>query len=50
MWFEKKGGCIMESIFKNHTLDDIYLEIQQLYLSDKRPWILGFSGGKDSHA
>ena len=48
MWFEKKGGCIMESIFKNHTLDDIYLEIQQLYLSDKRPWILGFSGGKDS--
>ena len=21
-FFEKNGGCIMESIFKNHTLDE----------------------------
>ena len=38
----------MESVFKSRTLDDIYAEIQKIYLSDKRPWILGFSGGKDS--
>ena len=38
----------MESIFKSRTLDDICAEIQEVYLGDKRPWILGFSGGKDS--
>ena len=38
----------MESIFKSKTIDDVYAEIQQVYLGDNRPWILGFSGGKDS--
>ena len=38
----------MESIFKSKTLDDIHAEIREVYLSDGRPWILGFSGGKDS--
>ena len=38
----------MESIFKTRTVEDIYTEIQEVYLEDKRPWILGFSGGKDS--
>jgi len=38
----------MESIFKSKTMDDIHAEIQEVYLADKRPWILGFSGGKDS--
>ena len=38
----------MESIFKSKTIDDIYSEIQDVYLGDSRPWILGFSGGKDS--
>ena len=38
----------MESVFKTRALDDIYNEIQEVYLADKRPWILGFSGGKDS--
>ena len=37
-----------ESIFKTRTLKDIYEEIKKLYLSDNRPWIIGFSGGKDS--
>jgi len=37
-----------ESIFEKTTLADIYEEIRTLYLSDNRPWILGFSGGKDS--
>ena len=38
----------MVSVFKSRTIDDIYREIQEVYLGDKRPWILGFSGGKDS--
>ena len=38
----------MKSIFKSQTLDDVYAEIQNVYLGDSRPWILGFSGGKDS--
>lgn len=25
-----------------------YREIQQVYLSDRRPWVVGYSGGKDS--
>lgn len=37
-----------ESVFKRRTLGDIYEEIRTVYLSDNRPWILGFSGGKDS--
>ncbi len=37
-----------ESFFKSHTLENIYSEIRQVYLGDNRPWILGFSGGKDS--
>ena len=38
----------MESVFKSKTINDIRAEIQQAYLGDSRPWILGFSGGKDS--
>jgi len=37
-----------ESIFKTRTLADIFEEIRSVYLSDNRPWIIGFSGGKDS--
>ena len=29
-------------------LSEVTKEIQSLYLSDQRPWIIGFSGGKDS--
>lgn len=31
-------------------LNGAYEEIQNLYLSDDRPWIVGYSGGKDSTA
>jgi DNA sulfur modification protein DndC len=31
-------------------LDKAYKEIQHLYLSDNRPWVIGYSGGKDSSA
>ena len=37
-----------ESIFEKRTLTDIHEEIRKVYLSDNRPWIIGFSGGKDS--
>ena len=37
-----------ESIFLTRKLSDIYREIRSVYLSDNRPWIIGFSGGKDS--
>lgn len=29
-------------------IDELISVIQAIYLSDKRPWIIGFSGGKDS--
>ena len=36
------------SVFTSRSLRDIYDEIRTVYLGDGRPWILGFSGGKDS--
>lgn len=32
------------------NLDDVYGEIVDLYLEDNRPWVVGYSGGKDSTA
>ena len=36
------------SVFEKKSLDSIYNEIQKVYLSDSKPWIIGYSGGKDS--
>lgn len=36
------------SIFKNRLIEDIHQSIQDVYLSDARPWVVGYSGGKDS--
>jgi len=38
------------SILRRKTLDEIHEEIAQVYLSNGFPWVLGFSGGKDSTA
>lgn len=38
----------ISSIFDVRSIEEIYSEIQDLYLSDHRPWIVGYSGGKDS--
>ncbi len=38
------------SVFDKRGLSDIYEEIRQVYSSDTRPWIIGYSGGKDSTA
>jgi DNA sulfur modification protein DndC len=36
------------SIFDERSLDDIYAEIQETYISSGVPWVIGYSGGKDS--
>ncbi len=36
------------TIFESRTLDDIHREIQEVYLENARPWVIGYSGGKDS--
>ncbi|MDG6909771.1 MAG: DNA phosphorothioation system sulfurtransferase DndC [Nitrososphaerota archaeon] len=36
------------SVFDTRSLGDILREIQEVYLQDQRPWVIGFSGGKDS--
>ena len=36
------------SVFDRRGLDTIHREIQEVYLSDNRPWVIGYSGGKDS--
>ena len=37
-----------ESVFENRSLGDIHQEIQETYKADNRPWVIGYSGGKDS--
>jgi DNA sulfur modification protein DndC len=36
------------SIFDERPLEVFYDEIREMYLADQRPWVVGFSGGKDS--
>lgn len=38
----------MEYQYANRSVDDFYSEIQERYRADSWPWILGYSGGKDS--
>ena len=37
-----------ESVFDRKSVKDIQREVQEIYLSDQRPWVIGYSGGKDS--
>lgn len=39
---------MMNNLFENSIVDDILDEMQMVYLHDTKPWILGYSGGKDS--
>lgn len=39
-----------KSIFDTRTMDDIYEEVRNVYRSTQLPWIIGYSGGKDSTA
>ena len=36
------------SYFNENTLEELLEEIKYVYQSDKRPWVIGYSGGKDS--
>lgn len=36
------------SYFNENTLEELIEEIQYVYRSDDRPWVIGYSGGKDS--
>lgn len=41
---------INQEKFAGRPLSDFISEIQRVYLADKRPWVIGYSGGKDSSA
>lgn len=36
------------SYFNENTREELIEEIQYVYQSDNRPWVIGYSGGKDS--
>lgn len=38
------------SIFDRKPLQAFYEEVREIYLADQRPWVVGYSGGKDSTA
>jgi len=40
----------MKSIFKERDLPDILEEVQEVYTQNEYPWVIGYSGGKDSTA
>jgi DNA sulfur modification protein DndC len=41
---------ILSLSIAGQSLESLRLEIINIYLSDNRPWLIGFSGGKDSTA
>ena len=44
----KIGVSHVQSVFQSRSIEDIHAEIVGLYKADRRPWVIGFSGGKDS--
>ncbi len=40
---------LKDSAFDDY-LETLYKKVQETYLADSRPWVIGFSGGKDSTA
>lgn len=38
------------SVFEYRTIEDIYREIRDVYQRYPQPWVIGYSGGKDSTA
>ena len=41
---------INQEHFVGRPLAEYISEVQRIYCSDKRPWVIGYSGGKDSSA
>jgi DNA sulfur modification protein DndC len=46
--FPSHTNFIQEGAIDGRPIKDLVAEVQDIYLADKRPWIIGFSGGKDS--
>lgn len=38
------------SIFQSRAIEEIYQEVRDVYLRYPQPWVIGYSGGKDSTA
>ena len=38
------------SVFETRTIQEVYAEIQDVYERFPQPWVIGYSGGKDSTA
>lgn len=45
----KRRSAFDEQGFKR-TLEELIAEVQEIYLADDIPWVVGYSGGKDSTA
>ncbi|MFM5639185.1 DNA phosphorothioation system sulfurtransferase DndC [Aeromonas veronii] len=41
---------INTELFAGRPLAEYVAEVQRIYCADKRPWVIGYSGGKDSSA
>ncbi len=48
--FSTLEEMVSSAAFGQSTLADLVSEVQLQYLADDRPWVIGFSGGKDSSA
>lgn len=48
--YASQEEMLAEQSFAGRPLPDLIAELQALYLEDERPWVIGFSGGKDSTA
>ncbi|EWH04020.1 DNA phosphorothioation system sulfurtransferase DndC [Halomonas sp. BC04] len=46
--FATQDEMVAAQSFAGRPLPDLLSELQTLYLEDERPWVIGFSGGKDS--
>ena len=47
---EKKTSVTAGSFFETQTLSDLHEDIRATYLCNDLPWVIGYSGGKDSTA
>lgn len=39
-----------QSIFDRKPINEFYEQVREMYRTDARPWVIGYSGGKDSTA
>lgn len=46
--FNSHDELILSATIAGRPIVDLVREIQHIYRSDERPWVIGFSGGKDS--